>query len=103
MLEFGIGLGMAGMGMPELPLDSQGGSWDSSCHPQCSWRGGEGSSCSRQVWEHSRAAAAAHLQAAKLGEKSCKKSFSARGSGSLPSSWPRSVWGFPAEGLDAAP
>lgn len=38
-----------------------------------------------------------------LGEMSCKKTFSARGSGSLASSWPGSIWDFPAEGLDAAP
>lgn len=55
---------MAGMGMPELPLDG----WDSSCHPHCSWRSGEGNSCRRRIWEHPRAAAA-HPQAAKTWEK----------------------------------
>lgn len=40
--------------------------------PHCSWRGGEGNSFSRRIWEHPRAAAA-HLQAAKTWEKVLQK------------------------------
>lgn len=101
MLEFGIGLGWLGWECQNYLWTARAGT--APVTPQGSCRAGEGNSCSRHTWEHPRAAAA-HLQAAKTwGKVLQKKSFSARGSGSVPSSWPRNIWGFPAEGLDTAP
>lgn len=102
MLEFGIGLGWLGWECQNYLWTARVAAGTAPVTPSAA--GGVGRGAAAAGRSGSTPELLLHpSRLPKLGEKSCKKSFSARGSGSLPSSWPRSVWGFPAEGLDAAP
>lgn len=96
MLEFGIGLGWLGWECQNY-LWMAGVAGTAPATPTVAAGLGK-----EQLWEHPELLLLTP-RLPKLGKKSCKKSFSARGSGSLPSPQPRSVWGFPAQGLEAAP
>lgn len=77
MLEFGIGLGCLGWECQNYLWTARAAATAAGTAPvtpQCGWRGGEGNSFSRQIWEHPRAAAV-HLQAAKTWGEALQKAL----------------------------
>lgn len=75
--------------MAELPLDGQGSSWDSSCHPRAA-AGWEGSSCSTSGTSGSPPELLLRLQAAKTRGKVLQKILFCPWFGFSALSWPRS-------------